>query len=130
VAKDVNISDFYWGLSNKFKLEIGVKNVINSNYPDIIWFKQGIFVITSFSSSLTNNNFTISISGKDKMCLLNGDIGGNLHSTIDFGRMDTEVKKYTLIKFKDKNEYKANQYYTFDMNTKEYNISLEPFKEN
>jgi hypothetical protein len=38
VAKDVNITDFYWGISNKFKLEIGLKNFINSNYPDIIWF--------------------------------------------------------------------------------------------
>ena len=26
VAKDVNISDFYWSVSNKFTLEIGVKN--------------------------------------------------------------------------------------------------------
>ena len=32
VAKDVNISDFYWGVSNKFTLEIGVKNQINSDY--------------------------------------------------------------------------------------------------
>ena len=39
VAKDVNITDFYWGVSNKFTLEIGVKNFINPIYPDIIWFK-------------------------------------------------------------------------------------------
>jgi flagellar hook assembly protein FlgD len=38
VAKDVNISDFYWGVSNKFTLEIGIKNQINSDYPEIIWF--------------------------------------------------------------------------------------------
>jgi hypothetical protein len=51
IAQDVNINDFYWGLKNKFKLEIGIKNVIDMNYPDIIWFKQGIYVITSFSTS-------------------------------------------------------------------------------
>jgi hypothetical protein len=38
-AEEVNINEFYWGLKNKFKLEIGLKNYINSNYPDIIWFK-------------------------------------------------------------------------------------------
>jgi hypothetical protein len=38
IAKDVNINNFYWGLNNKFKLEVGLKNFINSNYPDIIWF--------------------------------------------------------------------------------------------
>jgi hypothetical protein len=39
IAKNVNINDFYWGLKNKFKLEIGLKNIIDSSYPDIIWFK-------------------------------------------------------------------------------------------
>jgi hypothetical protein len=31
-------SDYYWGFNTKFKLEIGLENTINSNYPDIIWF--------------------------------------------------------------------------------------------
>nr|DAF37629.1 MAG TPA: hypothetical protein [Caudoviricetes sp.] len=39
VAQDVNINDFYWGVKNKFKLEIGLKNEINPKYADIIWFK-------------------------------------------------------------------------------------------
>jgi hypothetical protein len=51
VAQDVNINEFYWGLSNKFKLEVGLYNSINPNYPEIIWFKQGIFVITQFNTS-------------------------------------------------------------------------------
>jgi hypothetical protein len=38
IAEKVNINEFYWGLKNKFKLEIGVKNTINSKYPEIIWF--------------------------------------------------------------------------------------------
>lgn len=105
VAKEVNINDFYWGLKTKFKLEIGLKNQINSNYPDIIWFKQGIFVITSFSTSLTTNNYTINISGKDKMCLLNGDLGGALPHTTDFGTEEyydstTGITTYTSIPIK------------------------------
>ena len=85
VAKDVNINDFYWGLNTKFKLEVGLLNKYNSNYPDIIWFKQGVYIITSFSSSYTLNNFTVNISGKDKMCLLNGEVSGKIPHTTDFG---------------------------------------------
>ncbi len=85
VAQDININDFYWGVKNKFKLEIGLKNNIDSRYPDICWFKQGLYVITSFSTSYGTNNYTINISGKDKMCLLNGDLAGALPHTTDFG---------------------------------------------
>lgn len=88
VAEDVNIQDYYWGLNTKFKLEIGLQNDINTNYPSIIWFPQGIFVITSFKTGLTTNNYTISISGKDKMCLLNGEIGGSLNSSVNFGSIE------------------------------------------
>lgn len=90
VAQDFDYNNYYWGLNSKFKLEIGVQNFINPNYPDIIWFKQGIYLITGFNTSRSANNFTISISGKDKMCLLNGEVGGELESTIDFGSIDEE----------------------------------------
>jgi hypothetical protein len=39
VATDFKYDDYYWGLNTKFILEIGVQNVIDSTYPDIIWFK-------------------------------------------------------------------------------------------
>ena len=76
VAQDVNINEYYWGYKTKFKLAIGLQNTIEPNYPDIIWFEQGIFVITSFSCSVSTNNYTINLQGKDKMCLLNGEVGG------------------------------------------------------
>ena len=86
VSNNINIHDFYWGVKNKFKLEVGLLNVINNEYPDIIWFKQGIYVITAFSAVLGVNNYTISISGKDKMCLLNGDMAGQIMNiSEDFG---------------------------------------------
>jgi hypothetical protein len=85
IAYEAKVTDFYWGLANKFKLEIGVKNVIDSKYPDIIWFDQGIYSITSFSSSLSINDYSISISGKDKMCLLNGEMGGIFPFSVDLG---------------------------------------------
>lgn len=70
-------SDPYWGLTSRFKVEIGLLNNIDNKYPDKIWFNQGIFLITSFScSESANGSYTISISGKDKMAKLNGDMGG------------------------------------------------------
>ena len=88
VANEVNISDYYWGLNTKFKLEIGVENTVNKNYEDIIWFPQGIYIITSFGTALSTNNYTINISGKDKMCMLNGEVGGTINSSVDFGKID------------------------------------------
>lgn len=102
VAEDVNINDFYWGLNNKFKLEIGLKNKINLNYPNIIWFKQGIYVITSFKSSLSTNKYTIDISGKDKMCLLNGEVSGILTApSYKFHQYEIYDKKNDTITYVD-----------------------------
>lgn len=103
VAKNVNINDFYWGLNTKFKLEIGLVNEINNKYPEICWFKQGTFLITSFSCSLSNNSYTISISGKDKMAMLNGDIGGTVNSlSWDFGTEDYTDNTTGVVTNKDR----------------------------
>jgi len=45
-----------------------------------------MFILTSFSNTLNNSGYTISIQGRDKMCLLNGDLGGNLFASHDFGK--------------------------------------------
>jgi hypothetical protein len=89
-AQNFIYNDYYWGIKSKFKLEIGVKNTINSAMPDIIWFNQGIYLISTFNTSRAANNFSISISGKDKMCLLNGEVGGSLESSVDFGSIEEE----------------------------------------
>ena len=89
VAEQVNLNDYYWGLNTKVKISIGMKNFIDSRYPDIIWFPQGVFVLTSFSSSQSTSGFSISLQGKDKMCLLNGELGGTVSAlSVDFGKLD------------------------------------------
>lgn len=88
VSPDVDITNTYWALKNKFKLEVGVENEIDSQYPEIIWFKQGTYVFTSLNMSVQSNNFTISLNGKDKMCLLNGEIGGSINASTDFGKLE------------------------------------------
>lgn len=91
LAQGTQQVDFYCGLNTKFKLEIGVKNTVDLNtYPEIVWFNQGVYIITSFTNSHSANNYTISISGKDKMCLLNGEVGGNLESAVDFGVVEEQ----------------------------------------
>lgn len=93
VSDEIDINDFYWGLKTKFKLEIGLKNnlkneyeaVENGEYPDIVWFPCGTYLITNFNTSITTNSCNISLSGKDKMCNLNGELGGQLFASVDFG---------------------------------------------
>ena len=114
VAQEVNINDFYWGLTNKFKLEVGLKNFINPQYPDIIWFNKGIFCITGFNTSYTTSSYQISISGQDKMCMLNGTLGGSLYASIDFGAIesyDVIYEKADINKDNYLTAYEANKYY-------------------
>lgn len=107
ILKDQSeINSFYWAFKQKFKLEIGLSNAIDKKYPEIIWFKQGIFIIASHDMSQSVNNYTITINGKDKMCLLNGDLSGSLFSTVDFGAMeyhdlDTNTVTKTQMPLKD-----------------------------
>ena len=106
ISQNLNFNDAYWGIKTKFKLELGLKNNIDSSYPEIIWFSQGIYVITSFATDQATNNYTISIQGKDKMCLLNGDLGGSMPMTVDLGMTDDyqkipikEILKYSLMTY-------------------------------
>lgn len=106
ISQNLNFNDAYWGVKTKFKLELGLKNNINSSYPEIIWFSQGIYVITSFTTNQATNNYTISIQGKDKMCLLNGDLGGSMPMTVDLGMTADyrkipikEILKYSLMTY-------------------------------
>ena len=91
VAQNFDYNNYLWGMNTKFKLEIGVVNTIDPSYPDIIWFKQGIYLITNFNVSSSTNNFTISLQGKDKMCQLNGEVSGTLTQSVDFGKIEEEV---------------------------------------
>ena len=113
VSERVNINEYYWSFTTKFKLYLGLKvpDVIRNAYketavarkdqytdgmflngdliypyeayPDIVWFPQGLFLITDFKLQINaNGTDNIYITGKDKMALLNGEIGGTFpHST-------------------------------------------------
>lgn len=101
VAKDIDLQSFYQGLNTKIAIDIGIENVIDSKYPEIVWIPLGIYILTSFSSSVSINNYTISLQGKDKMCLLNGDVGGSLGASIDFGTEEIYDLKQEVTTYKD-----------------------------
>lgn len=83
--------DAQWALENKFSLKLGVYNFIDPNYDPIIWFPLGVYVISSFSHSKNTTSTTISISGKDKMCLLDGSISGKFPSGAELDVIEMEV---------------------------------------
>lgn len=100
-TNEVDIHDFYWGYKTKIRVSIGLENHVDSKYPDIIWFEQGVFVITSFSCQLSTSGYTISITAKDKMCLLNGDVGGTLNAQVQFDSIEEETEdgEWKITKF-------------------------------
>ena len=55
---------------------------------DLVWFPLGVFVICQPSLSHTTGGCLISLSCKDKMCLLNGEMGGGLPTSVTFHEYD------------------------------------------
>lgn len=89
---DVENSEMDFALNKKIFLEIGIKNYSNQypQYP-ILWFPQGVFFIASFAiNSSASSTTNISLTLKDKMCGLNGDVGGKFTATTVIDEMDTQ----------------------------------------
>ena len=97
ITNQNDIKDYEWALSTRFRLEIGVANHTKTYLDEpIIWFPQGVYIITSFSAALGANSYTISISGQDKMCLMNGEVSGLVTAETDFGRYDEVAEDGTV----------------------------------
>ena len=82
-----------FAINKKVFIEIGVKNETSHyvEYP-IFWFPEGVFFIGSFAiSSSAEGATTISLSLKDKMAMLNGDVGGKMPTTVILDSMDTQL---------------------------------------
>ena len=85
---DLTDVDNLLSMNKTIKILIGIENNIDEHYDKIIWFKQGIFVITNPSISHNMQGVTINLQFKDKMCLMNGECGGNLPTSITFNEYD------------------------------------------
>lgn len=68
------------------------------------WQNQGIFIIKNPSLTRNMSGISISLTLSDKMCLLNGEMGGNLPAATVFSEMEvqhqdgTVTKDYPLVK--------------------------------
>ena len=76
-----------------------LKNFINLNYPDIIWFNKGIFCITNFNTSYSTNNYEISIES-----LNNNELPNNGKLNLD--NLDKDILFNVIIKNKETNSVK------------------------
>ena len=112
---DINDLKSNFAINKKIYVEVGIKNYTKKymdekdpkNYFPILWFPQGVFFIGQFSISSSVSGLNLTITGKDKMCKLNGDIGGQFPATIIFNKMDvtdingntstTDVRIYDII---------------------------------
>lgn len=102
---DLTDVDNLLSLNKKIKILVGIENTIDTkNYEKIIWFNQGIFVITQPAISHNANGVTISLSFKDKMCLLNGECGGGLPTSVTFSEYDQQIG-YEEIEYKESISY-------------------------
>lgn len=91
---DINNIESIISVNKKVKIEIGLENPFSdyADYGDIIWFPIGTYVINQATSSITASSANISISGKDKMCMLDGTCGGTLPSSVTFHETQYEDK--------------------------------------
>ena len=85
---DLTDIDNLLSIEKRIRIYIGQENHVDDTQDDIIWFSKGIYIITQPSISHTLQGVTISLSCKDKMCLLNGECGGGLPTSITFHEYD------------------------------------------
>ena len=112
MVNDLTQVDDILSINRKIKLDIGIKNTVPNHierifhedtnftdfhtidykqvYGDIIWFPLGVFVIFDPNISHTTNGVNISLTLKDKMCLLNGDAGGVIPAAVEFHKREQE----------------------------------------
>lgn len=84
-------------ISKKIKVYFGLQNYTQSNIKeDIVWFNLGIFVPVSVSLSHSEATSSINLSCSDKMCLLNGTIGGMVSAPTTFTTKDDEGKYHSM----------------------------------
>jgi len=107
---DLTNVDNLLSINKKIRIFEGIKNDIDESQEEVIWFPLGIFVIVQPNISHSAGGCTISLSCKDKMCLLNGECGGNLPTSVTFHAYDQiigeikcdhltpeeHIKKYSL----------------------------------
>lgn len=84
---DLTNIDNLISINKKFALSIGVQNPFYDqglwrDYPRILDFPQGIFLVTGANSSVSTTSRTINLQFIDKMGMLNGVCGGTIPASV------------------------------------------------
>ena len=90
---DVEDSEMDFAINKKIFIEIGIKNYSDQylDYP-ILWFPQGVFFIASAAiTSSVSSTVNLSLTLRDKMCGLNGEVGGKFQSVTILDSVDTQT---------------------------------------
>lgn len=78
-------------INKKISIEIGYVNTTDYyKQYDIIWIPLGIFILQSVNITHNLNSISMSLSFSDKMCLLDGSIGGTIGSAIDLAAYESD----------------------------------------
>ena len=83
---DIENLDNEISINKKVQIFIGLENHIKGyeSYGEIVWFPLGVYILSSANVTRNTNGWSIAISGKDKMCRLDGTCGGTLPATTTF----------------------------------------------
>ena len=89
ISNITNVNNLF-SINKKIYLEIGFKNTTGyyKEYP-ILWYPQGLYIITNPSINHSASGVNLSLQLKDKMCLLNGDCGGKIAASTQFDEYET-----------------------------------------
>lgn len=108
-TKDITNINNLIAIDKKVQIEVGISNPLMldeeyAKYGDILWFKQGVFILTQASSSISTSTATVSVNFIDKMGLLNGTCGGifpastNLHEILVMDADGNQSYEHPLIR--------------------------------
>lgn len=86
------VEDDYWSFNTLIELQL-------SN-DGLVWNKHGIYVITSFSQNRNTTGINININAKDKICRLNGEVGGKIPISTNLSTVDEKLSDGTIRKNK------------------------------
>lgn len=95
-AEKLNSPSNLISLNKKIKIFQGITNTVKDQFPqysnfDIIWFPLGLYVIVGCTISHGVDGVNLSLQLKDKMCLLNGEVGGTFPASIVFNEYDVDT---------------------------------------
>lgn len=84
-------------IKTRFALEVGITDMITGR---VYYFPLGVFCATGASIQRNLSGYTISLSFKDKMVLLNGELGGSFPAAVDLHQEtlpDGTVQKVAIV---------------------------------